>query len=58
MIKSFFMFLIGVWGYLLSVTGYIEYPENGSELFCSIIFGLWAVFGVLGMFEFGKTNRK
>jgi hypothetical protein len=52
------MFLIGLWGFLLTVTGYIPFPNNGSELFCAFIFGVWFLFGSLGMFEFGKTNRK
>jgi len=58
MIKSFFMFLIGLWGFLLTITGYIPFPNNGSELFCAFIFGVWFLFGTLGMFQFGKSNTK
>jgi hypothetical protein len=57
MVKSFIIFVVGLWGFLYILTGYGSFPNNGSDLFIGSVAGMFCVMGLLGIFSNHKHSK-
>lgn len=52
--RSFMIFMIGMLVLVNIIIGYIPTPDNGSEVFISVVAGMFTVAGILGLFQTKK----